>query len=375
MLAELSTRILGSAEREKYNIFVLQHPLGSIHQSYEWGEFQAQSPARDKFFVVAVLNGGGEIVASALLIRQKLPRGKCWFYCPRGPLVNYEKELEEEQLAASPSYEGGEISEFGLLLGKIKEIAKDEEAIFLRIDPGIELGDSAGAGRGFDFQEIGFRLAHAHYQPENTLILNLEGSKEEILAQMKQKGRYNIKLAQKHGVVVEKFGMEDGVDQVNGQECEQAVANFHRLLTDTTVRDGFSGHPLSYYEQMLKILGSGHARLYLAKYQGEVVAGMIVTFFHDTAIYYFGASGNKHRQVMAPYLLQWEAMCDAKALGMKHYDFLGIAPEGAEKHAWAGVTDFKTKFGGRRVNYLPAQELVFKPTWYLAMRMVKKLRR
>jgi len=129
---------------------------------------------------------------------------------------------------------------------------------------------------------------------------------------------------------------------------------------------------------MLEELGPERCKLYLAEFEGEIIAGIIVTFFGDMAIYYFGASGNAHRNVMAPYLLQWVAMRFAKARGIKWYDFLGIAPldengEVDEKHAWAGVTEFKRKFGGVTVNYLPARELVYDWPMFLALRLKKWL--
>ena len=131
---------------------------------------------------------------------------------------------------------------------------------------------------------------------------------------------------------------------------------------------------------MLEGLGPDKCKLYLAEYQGEIIAGIIVTFFADMAIYYFGASGNRHRNVMAPYLLQWVAMLEAKVRGIGWYDFLGIAPAGADgavdaSHAWAGVTEFKCKFGGVRVDYMPAMELVYNWPMYWAMRCLKWVKR
>ena len=120
------------------------------------------------------------------------------------------------------------------------------------------------------------------------------------------------------------------------------------------------------------------ACMYLAEYQGEgmdekkVIAGIIVTYYGDTAIYYFGASGNEYRNLMAPYLLQFHAIKKAKEKGLNWYDFLGIAPEDAGKgHSLAGVSGFKLKFGGKTVQYMKAKELVYKSFWYWVMRIRK----
>ncbi len=324
----------------KFHEFVKKQPLGSIHQTLEWGKFQTTLAGRDKFWCFAVENEGGQIMASAMVIRQALPLKKCWLYCPRGPLADYQHPQALQKL-----------------LEKISELAKEQKAVFFRFDPSL-LHDEK-----IEWKTLNARTAHAHYQPENTLILDLDQPEEELLKQMKPKGRYNIKVAQKHGVTVH-------VSDNNQKDIEA----FYRLLQETTGRDEFSGHNKKYYEDMLKILGQDQCKLYLAEYQGKIVAGIIATFFNDTAIYYFGASGNEHRNVMAPYLLQWQAIIDAKNLGMKYYDFLGIAPENSKNHPWAGVTDFKLKFGGRRVDYQPAQEIIYQPFWYRQIKLVKKIR-
>lgn len=344
---------LTSKDQSLYDLFVQHHPLGSIHQSWNWGVFQSKSTERDKFWVVVVKDDKDNIQASALIIRQRLPLGKCWLYCPRGPLVDY---TDHQQLAA--------------LFEKIREIAWREKAIFVRFDPGIMLDSERENIRQIqqNLKTLKAKEAHAHYQPEHTLIVDLDKSEEEILKQMKPKGRYNIKVAQKHGVSIR-------ISDEKSPTRQMDIQKFYDLLKATTSRDGFSGHPMSYYQHMLDVLGNQHALLYLAEYQSQVIAGMIVTYFNNTAIYYFGASGNEYRHVMAPYLLQWQAMQDAKAMGMHYYDFLGIAPEDEPNHPWAGVTSFKLKFGGKRIQYLPAQEIIYKPAYFAAMKAVKSLKK
>jgi peptidoglycan pentaglycine glycine transferase (the first glycine) len=333
---------LSASDQKKYNDFVENHSWGSIHQTWEWGIFQSKSANRDFFRAFVLIDKKGKITSSALLIRQKLPFGKCWLYCPRGPLIDLENPQQSQELFI-----------------KIKEFAKKQNAIFFRFDPPIT-SDSE------NFQKLssGARPAHAHYQPEHTVILDLSLSEEDLLKQMKPKGRYNIKVAQKHGVKIR---------QSHGDP--EDIKLFYELLKETTSRDRFSGHPLSYYEDMLHTLGPQRARLYLAEFENQIIAGTIVTFFKDTAIYYFGASGNAHRNTMAPYLLQWHAITEAKKLGFHWYDFLGIAPPNEPNHPWAGVSDFKLKFGGQHVEYFPAQEIIYKPFWHAAIRLAKWVKR
>jgi peptidoglycan pentaglycine glycine transferase (the first glycine) len=378
--------------RPLYEKFVETHPLATIHQTWEWGLFQSKTTIRDRFWVYAVEDGedngnhtaGSRILASAMIIRQNLPFKKCWFYCPRGPLADYSQAAALETLFA-----------------KITALAREQDAVFFRFDPPLEAVYNPPVAT--TMRQLHARPAHAHYQPEATLILDLKHEPEELLKRMKPKGRYNIKVAQKHGVTVR---ISDG--------HEADVKAFHALLAETAARDSFHGHPLAYYRNMLEVLGEpkpapAHsvpspaltrpsARLYLAEHDGKVLAGMIATYFRDTATYYFGASSSENRHTMAPYLLHWRAIQDARAAGYHYYDFFGISPDrpvessppaassaprktlspqtsnltsGFRPHPWQKVTDFKLKFGGEHVNYFPAQEVVYKPFWYALIRFAK----
>ncbi|MFC1748046.1 lipid II:glycine glycyltransferase FemX [Pseudomonadota bacterium] len=324
---------LSENQKSKYDDFVENHPLGNIHQLWDFGQFQTTTKGRSKKWVLA-LTEDENIKAGALIVRQDLPLNKCWLYCVRGPLLNYDNKEQSAQLFA-----------------EIATLASRENAIYLRIDPPIEnLPENLPKSR----------KAHAHYQPESTLIIDLQPSEEEILSQMKPKGRYNIKVAKKHGVTV---------------RTSTKAEEFYEILKETTQRDHFSGHPLTYYENMLSHLGPKRAKLYVAEHEGKVLAGVIATYFRDTVTYYFGASSSEKRNVMAPYLLHFQIMKDAKKDGYKFYDMFGIAPENQPRHAWAGVTDFKLKFGGRRVNYTPAREIIYNPFWYVLMKLAKLVRR
>lgn len=324
-------------DRKKCNSFVQKHPLGTIHQLYEWGEFQAKSAGRDKFWTLYLKGDKGELKGVALIIRQTLPFGKSWLYCPRGPLIDYSNK---DQVSA--------------LFARIKELAKQENAVFFRFDPPHLKGTKIHL-KGVK----GVKKAHAHYQPESTLIVDLTPSEDEILKQMKPKGRYNIKIATKHDISI--------------KESEN-IETFYNIFKETTTRDHFSGHPLKYYQDMMQSLGTDRAKLFLAYYNKRPLAGAIIIYFGDTATYYFGASSNENRNTMAPYLLHWHIMRDAKKREYKKYDLFGIAPEGVKKHHWSGVTDFKLKFGGQRVNYVDAQEIIFQPLWYWLLTLAKKFR-
>ncbi len=327
--------------------FSKNHPDGNIHQTSMWANFQSNVPGRGKCIACGIKDGD-ELRSAGLFVRQQLPFGLCWYFAPRGPLLGHDGDLD-------------------MIVDGIRSL--EPKCVFVRWESAISSQQSAG-------METWGRKAHSHYFPEHTIFVDLTESEEEILKQMKQKGRYNIKVARKHGIEVVK---------------SKDVGEFFNVFEETTARDGFSGHNLQYYENMLNSLGN-NAQLYLAKYEGSTIAGIIVTFYKDVAIYYFGASSNDHRNLMAPYVLQWEAMRDAKSRECSVYDLFGVAPlvvgssggscsNGVSrcetkavvdpKHPWAGITRFKSQFGGRRVDYAEAREKVLKPFWYWLIRLRK----
>ena len=277
--------------------FVVGHKYGSIEQSWAWGELQITIPGRNAFFVF-VVEDKGRIVASMLLVRQHMGHGKYWLWCPGGPLLPDE----------------GSERVWRLLKGACENLARKEGDVFLRIEPNYPAGE----------MDFGGKEVKECYLPRNTLVVDLEG---DVLKQMKQKGRYNIKKAEKAGVYV---------------------------------REG----------EVLDELGE-KARFYVAYADKMMVGGVLVSHFGDRATYYFGASSGKSRRKMAPYALQWFAMQEAKKDGCSSYDFLGVAPVGDKKHALAGVTQFKTRFGGERVDYEKAQVFVYRKGWWWIYRFVK----
>ncbi|MBI4994508.1 peptidoglycan bridge formation glycyltransferase FemA/FemB family protein [Candidatus Peregrinibacteria bacterium] len=210
-------------------------------------------------------------------------------------------------------------------------------------------------------------------------MLNLDKTEAEILAQMKPKGRYNIQVAKRHGIIVERLP---------GETVDENILNdFYEILQKTGERDLFGIHPKYFYKNLLEIFGAQNmADLFLAKTRDKkIIAGIIVIYYKDTATYYYGASDYEYRNLMAPYLLQWEAILEARRREMKYYDFLGIAPGDNESeknagkntgraHPWTGVTDFKKKFGGREVKYPPAFDVIYKPTLYRLLKFVKRHR-
>lgn len=181
-------------------------------------------------------------------------------------------------------------------------------------------------------------------QPADSVVLDLSKTEDELLAEMKSKWRYNIKLAEKKGVIVKSF-------HADSDSFEKAFDSFYELFETTGKRDGISPHAKEYYLDLLKrgIPSDNNeidVRLYMAEHEGDMLAGIMTLFCKREAVYLFGASGNYKRNLMPAYLLQWTAIKDSKNEGCPCYDFYGIPPTNDENHPMHGLYLFKTSFGG-----------------------------
>lgn len=234
------------------------------------------------------------------------------------------------------------------------------KGIFLHVEP----------TRDFRFQilPVGRQVSDFRFsnnrQPRKTLLLDLAKSEDELLRGMHEKTRYNIRVAERHGVRVEA-----------AIPTAAQFAQFWQLLRATAGRDRFHLHSRAYYETMLSHFASPSPShdSFSVQYHGayhatELTAGAIVGYFGDTATYLHGASSYAHRAFMAPYALHWEIIRDAKAHGFKWYDFWGI-----DATRWPGVTRFKKGFGGIEVSHPEAEDLPLRKNLYRMYRLAQKI--
>jgi lipid II:glycine glycyltransferase (peptidoglycan interpeptide bridge formation enzyme) len=277
-------------------------------QSENWLKFQEATGKR------VVRFSEGEFLANGIV--HKLPIASIYLYVPRGPI--------------------GKISNFKFQISKFIEKAKGERAGWIRIEPKTEeiLADIK--------KTISEKIVKAPHdmQPREVLMVDLSPSEEDLLQAMKPKTRYNIRLAKKRGVKV--FATRE--------RKYQTV--FLNLIRQTAERKEITPHPRAYYEKMLQTLPEEMWMLFVAEYEGEVLAANLLIIFETTATYLHGGSSNAHRDMMAPYLLQWEQMKFAKARGCTLYDFGGIhlrdkgqgISDNGKVNSWGGITRFKMGF-------------------------------
>jgi lipid II:glycine glycyltransferase (peptidoglycan interpeptide bridge formation enzyme) len=344
---------------ELWDAFVLGNGGGFL-QSWGWAQFQ-ESLGRNVYRYRIDRPGSGEAhedtVSQFSLIIHPLPLGRRYAYVPRGPVMR----AGESDIGAR----------FQTFIGSLRELIGREGLVFARVEFPYERPD--GAIGADEIGKSGFRSVRA-VQPADTVIIDLEKGEEELLAAMHQKTRYNIRVAERHGVIVRE------AEFANAEAFRHDVELFWRMLDETAGRDKFHTHPKGYYEKMLDVLsakkhsGSLKVRLMFAEHKGQAVAAAAIAEYGDTVTYLHGASLSSSRQVMAPYLLHWRIMAEAKRDGRKKYDLWGVAPSDDPAHPWAGITRFKTGFGGARVSYVGAWELPGSAFWYTLYRYAKRFR-
>ncbi len=359
-------QFITAADRDRWDDFIGRSPLGDALQSYEWGEVKKPAWQPLRFAV----EEGGHIVAAASILKRKLPKvNRCIFYCSRGPIANYDNE---------------ELLRF--LFDRLREEGKKHGAILLKIDPAIRVERQDVVER---LKRIGFIPApdaqggFGGTQPRCVMPLNIGRSEEELLASFHQKWRYNIRLAERKGVQVKTDCVRDD------------VKTFYQILRETAERDGFRVRDLSYFEKMWdELTPRGLAKLFLASYQGEPIAGAFNLLIGDKCWYLYGASSNQHRNVMPNHLVQWTAIRWAKSQGCRVYDFRGVAPQKTTDHRpqttdqtqdaarnthLEGLNRFKAGFGAEYVEYIGEFDLPLSRLWYwlwtvgkpLAVRLLK----
>ncbi len=332
-------------DQATWDSFVAAAPGGHLLQSWAWGELKARFGWR--VWRMAVAGVGAQVLF------RSLPGGLGSIaYVPRGPVAGFDDEAA-----------------LRTLLDAIQPLARRQRAICLKVEPNRE-DDPALADR---LRGLGFCPSTQAVQPRRTLLVDLDAEPEELLGRMKQKTRYNIRLAARKGVTIRA-----------GDEAD--LPAFYHLMQITAARDGFAIHSQEYYETAHRLfVPPGQGRLLLAEHGGQLLAGLVTFAFGDTAIYMYGASADEGRHLMPTYLLQWEAMLWARDQGYRTYDLWGVPDEeeatleagfSTRSDGLWGVYRFKRGFGGRLVRTVGTWDLVYAPLRYrLYMAAVKWLKR
>lgn len=299
---------------------------GSFLQTWAWGDFQ--SSLGSKVYRVALVRDNEYQIATQF-IEQTIPHlGGKYLYAPFGP-----------------------VGDLALTQELIKQVAQHfPNHWFVRIEPQTT------------YPSIGKQTLRI--QPGKTLVTDLTKEEEQLLSEMHQKTRYNVKVAQKHNV------------EISISKTDEDVKKAVQLITQTSHRQKFTDHPISYYQNLIKLRNSNNTSLdlkvYTAKYKDETLSCAIMVDSNETRTYLFGGSSDQHRNVMAPYLLHWQAIVDAKLAGKKYYDWWGIETATGKT---PGFTKFKLGWGGKQISYPKPEDYVIKKFNYQLYKILRSLNR
>jgi lipid II:glycine glycyltransferase (peptidoglycan interpeptide bridge formation enzyme) len=350
----------------------------SFLQAAVWGRFKARFGWEARAFLLeyATCSGdtadsgaGGESSRSAvplLVLTRPLAAGISFAYVPWGPesAAGAGQGSSPGLLRAFPAIDRNTAAYNSITTQLLACLARRLRPLlprtiaFIRFDPPWYYAEGGAPLGAPSLLEKPFSRAAADIQPPDTVLIDLTKDEDALLADMKEKWRYNIRLAARKGVTV---------------RCAPAGGNaedldvFYRLFEETARRDGIAIHSKDYYTELFRLSGefspvgesaeadgdSGAARrsppetrLYIASHEGEDLAAVITLFRGGEATYLYGASSNRKRNLMAPHLLQWTAIRAARASGCVRYDLFGIPPNDDPQHPMAGLYRFKTSFGG-----------------------------
>ncbi len=333
---ERSTRIVqvGAERRDAWDAMVASERSFALLQSWDWGSFKERTGWR------AVRLGaerGGDLVAGAqILLRRLGPVSAA--YVPRGPVGTW---LDDD--VAAP------------LLDAVRRAAWARRAMVLRIEPSAIDGDAVRA----TLREQGFRVARSMNQPRATIVVDMADGSDRALERMHHKARYNIRRAERQGMVIRTGDVGD-------------LPAFHRMMRTTGERAGFRVRDLAYYRAQWETFApTGSLRLFIASHEGHDLAMNVSATFGDVGAYLHGASADVRRALNPNEYLMWEAMRWAESRGCAAFDLWGVPDEVGEAAAagreiaapdrrdglW-GVYGFKRRIGRRVELYAPAHDLL-----------------
>jgi len=322
-----------------WDAFVTAHPRGHALQLSAWAALKG--PYGWAHERIALVDAHGAIIGGAQILFRRLPlRLGTLAYLPFGPLL-------------TPSIDPA------ALWAAIHRAAHRRRAALLKWEPGFPVPGEADPG----FAALGFRPART-IQPPRTILIDISGSEESILARMNQGTRRKIRQCEKNGVRVFAAGRAD-------------VERFTRMMAVTGERNAFGVHEAAYYALAYDLFVPDHAALFLAEHAGDDLAGVMVFAVGKTAWYLYGASSNVKRNLMGAYGAQWAAIQWARARGCTTYDLWGIPDEdeaalkaqfeGRSDGLW-GVYGFKRGWGGTIARTQGAWDRVYNPILYAAYR-------
>lgn len=330
-----------------WNQLIANLPRPHLLQTSQWAK------AKEPFGWTAhykTWEENGQVVAAAQMLQRSIPlpmgRSVCMLYVPKGPLLDWDNAAIRTRV-----------------LSDLRAFASELGAFFVKIDPDLAYGyglpgqpsekpNPVGNELVGELRSAGWRYSNEQVQMHNTMLIDVNKSEEQLLAGMKQKARYNLRLAEKKGVVVRRGTPADFPD-------------FYKMYAETSVRDGFVIRSEEYYRAVWEeFYEAGMLVPLLAEVEGQPVAGLMLFIFGEQSWYLYGMSRDLYRDWMPNYLLQWDAIKASQAAGCKTYDLWGAPDDFNESDPMWGVYRFKLGLGAYEARHIGAWDLPLQPVTY-----------
>lgn len=320
----MDLRVLDDSYKDEYDLHV-----SHVIQSWMWGEFR-------KSIGTSLLRYGlfknGKLERAFSISFHQIPViNKYVGYLPKGPFPDSE------------------------MAQALKQISKEQNCVFIKTEPDVEMNDEYKI-------DSHFKKALKPLFTKYNFVLDLSPSPEELLKNMHQKTRYNIKVALKKGVKVEVSA------------SEEALKKYLKLYFETTKRQGYFGHNENYHRKVFETFSkTGQVRFIIASYNNTPLTTWMLLIFKHKLYYPYGGSSHLHRDTMSSNLVAWEAILLGKSLGLKEFDMWGaLGPDADPKDSWYGFHRFKQGYGGRLAEYIGSFDLVANAPLYYAFNSVDK---
>jgi lipid II:glycine glycyltransferase (peptidoglycan interpeptide bridge formation enzyme) len=333
----ISTRQI--SDKDEWENFLKQHSEANFLQSWLWGDFQEKM---GKKIIRLGFFQDEKIVGTMLAVKEEAKRGT-YLTVAGGPILNWKDQKLVETFVE-----------------KLRELSKENDCTFARVRPQLHENEYSTTL----FSSYGFRISPMHLTADLTHQLDLTQTEEDLLKNMRKTSRNEIKKAINSGVRIEKTTDPEAINEF--YEIQLQTAQLHKFVP-------FSHKFLR--EQFKTFADSNQAILYKSYHEDKLLALAFILFYGEEAVYHYGASTQWGREYPGAYLIQWEAIKEAKERGLKRYNFWGVAPEGQKEHRFYGVSVFKRGFGGQDVHYLRAHDLVVNPLKYKLNYLVEIIRK
>lgn len=318
-------QVVEGTDSKMWDAAVLALPHPHVLQSWAWGETKMQTRWRARRLLWMDRSAACRAAAAILIRRLHSRLALSIVYVPRGPLMDWTDAALIETV-----------------LERVEVEARNAGALFVKIDPEVRVDTPGGQAVAAALVRRGWRPSAEQIQFRNTVVSDLAREEAELLAAMKPKWRYNVRLAERRGVTVRDGSVAD-------------LPAFYAMYQETGQRDGFLVRPFKYFQAIWeRFLREKLAHVLLAEVDGGLVAGLVLFRFGSTAWYFYGASTVQGRDLMPNHALQWAAMRWARAAGCTRYDWWGAPDVLNESDPMWGVYRFKQGFGGEFVSHIGA---------------------